>query len=101
KIRIVTKTETKRLDIPVLAFAPPGLAMDIQFDPAVAEVALSGRAEALANITVDSIKVFVDCSKLNTPAAYELPLFVHLSSGTAVTTIVEPRTVKVIFGGKR
>jgi YbbR domain-containing protein len=95
KVNIVESVTRKLTGVPVLAAVRPGRLAGLSIEPKTVTISLSGRADVLDKFTEASVKVFVDCAQLDSPAAYQLPLTVHLPPGTDVGASVEPSVVRV------
>jgi len=82
-------------NILVLAVLDPDTDLKVKFEPAQVNVSLEGPAEKLEDMAQESILVFVDTAGLESEGEYELPVRVHVPAGADLTSVVEPRTVRV------
>lgn len=95
RVNIVTETSSRKMEnVPVLAVTEPGKDITVQFDPAVVQVTLLGRAEEIDAITSNDIQVFVNCVGLQPGATYELPVQVHLPANSGADSSAQPQAVK-------
>ncbi len=97
-ISIVTESISKELtNVLVNAIIEPHKAGRVMIEPKTVKVTLRGRPVTLDNIPDAAVKVFVDCSILDSSASYELPVNVHIPPGTDIEVSVEPEIVNVIY----
>ncbi|MFC1498263.1 YbbR-like domain-containing protein [Verrucomicrobiota bacterium] len=98
-VNIATESVSRDLtNVLVQTVMKSGTAPDIALlNPETVKVTLQGRPEVLDGIKENAILIFVDCSEINEPGSYDLPVQVHLPSGTDVNSLVEPKSINVIF----
>jgi len=84
-------------DMKVLAIHDAAFASEVFFDPPAVAVKVDGRAEIVENLTEGDIRLFVDCTGLDSAARYELPVQVHLSVHHDIEASVDPKSVNVTF----
>lgn len=97
-VNIVTETISRNwTNMTVLAIMDRDHVHQVEIEPATVDVALSGRTDAIRGIKNDVLKVFVDCVGLDPTKKHNLPVNVHLPTGTAATVTVLPARVDVFF----
>ena len=81
--------------VPVTALVRSGRAVKVELQPAVVDVTTTGNSELLGSLTADRVKVFVDCEKVDTAAACDVPVTVHIASDAEIAAVAEPSVVRV------
>jgi len=84
-------------DIPVEVISEPSSAFAVELRPARVGVVLNGGAQSVERLAKDGIKALVDCTRLEVPGQYDLPVVVHLPPGVDVTAAAEPSSVKAML----
>jgi YbbR domain-containing protein len=100
EIMVDVKVVTERIsrvvtNVTVLAVSEPGAPAIAELEPRAVHVSLLGRTEVLEAIPRDAVRVYVNCVGLESDAAYELPVLVHLPPEADVEAVVQPKTVRV------
>lgn len=92
---LVERAATQVLrDLPVDVLHPPGSRVSVEVWPGKVTLTLKGRTEALRLANRNMVRTYVDCTEIETPAQYNLPVRVSAPPGLAVAEI-EPPLVQV------
>lgn len=82
-------------NVPVRAVREPGAAASVRVEPAAVAVSVSGRPGTAEALPPGDIRVFVDCTGLDTSATHRLPVHVHLPRGLDAMAEANPASVRV------
>lgn len=97
KVNITTESASRTWDrVPVQLLLKAGASGAVRAEPTEVTVGLAGRAEILEKVTGDGVRVFVDCTNLNGPGEYELPLNAHYPNPAELTATIKPQTVRIV-----
>ena len=81
-------------EVPVNVLTSPGFNFKANLLTSKVRVILKGVSEVLANLDPGAIRAYVDCSALNAPAKYDLPIKVNVPGGVTIVD-VRPPSVQV------
>lgn len=96
RVSIVTESiEREWPQLPVSALRGSGKALQLTLNPEHVDFSVLGSPQAVNRIELEDIRVFVDCSNIDKPGAYSLPVLVYLRDGADVSTAVNPSMVNV------
>lgn len=82
------------LDLPVRILTAAGRPWTFAVEPVSARVILEGAPDVMARIEREPVSLYVDCSRISDPAAYELPILAHASRELYIVEI-DPPAAKV------
>ncbi len=80
--------------VTVNALLPAGEARRVAVTPGTVTVSLQGRQDVLRTLAPEALQAYIDCTRLEALARYDLPVEVHAPAGVRAVT-VEPPTVSV------
>ncbi len=98
-VNIITESATRNMPgMKVYAIMEQDIPNDVVCLPDTVNVSLHGSEKSLEGITPGMVKVFVDCTGLDTSKIHKVTVEVHLQDILNVTAAVEPSQVEVGFG---